>query len=94
MSNIKDVCCKLAGVYGRLVGQKYFKLEPTIRSSDTDHIGIHGGVEGRTDRRSYDDVIAKTKHSRVDGLPYFLNHGAPRARHSALGAPLLIIFQR
>ena len=38
----------------------------------TDHIGIHGGVDGRT--------VTKTKFSRIDGLPYFLNYGALRAR--------------
>ena len=38
----------------------------------TDHIGIHGGVDGRT--------VTKTKFSRIDGLPYFLNYGALRVR--------------
>ena len=28
----------------------------------------------------------KTKFSRIDGLPYFLNNGAPRARSSAINA--------
>ena len=51
------------------------KLEPVIWSRDTGHIGIHGGVDvGRT--------VTKTKLS--DGLPYFLNYGAPRARSSAI----------
>ena len=36
------------------------------------HIGIHGGVDGRT--------VTKTKFSRIDGLPYFLIYGAPRVR--------------
>ena len=27
-----------------------------------------------------DDVITKTNISRIDGLPYFLNYGVPRAR--------------
>ena len=40
------------------------------------HIGIHGGVGVRT----VDDVIAKTKISRIGGLQYFLNYGAPCAR--------------
>ena len=45
---------------------------------------------GRTDGRSYDDVI--TKISRMDGLPYFLSNGAPRARaFGARGAPLLYL---
>ena len=39
-------------------------------SGDTGHIGIHGGVDGRT----------VTKTTRTDGLPYFLTNGAPRAR--------------
>ena len=42
---------------------------------------------GRSVGRSYDDVI--TKISRMDGLPYFLSNGAPRARaFGARGAPL------
>ena len=36
------------------------------------------GVDGRT----YGDVM--TKFSRIDGLPYFLINGAPRARSSAI----------
>ena len=48
---------------------------------DTGHIGVHGGrTYGRTDGRLHDDVIARTKISRIDGLPYFSNHGAPRLR--------------
>ena len=56
------------------------KLEPVIWSCDTGHIGIHGWVDVRTDLRTVTDVIAKTKISRIDELPYFLNYGAPRAR--------------
>ena len=37
-----------------------------------------GRTVGRSVGRSYDDVI--TKISRMDGLPYFLSNGAPRAR--------------
>ena len=37
-------------------------------------------MEGLTDVRSYGRTVAKTKFSRIDGLPYFLNYGAPRAR--------------
>ena len=52
----------------------------------TGHIGIHEGADGRTDvctcgrssRHGY-----KTKFSHIDGLPYFLNYGAPRAAPSA-----------
>ena len=61
----------------------------------TGHIGIHEGADGRTYvrctygrwwRHGY-----KTKFSHIDGLPYFLNYGAPRARgFGARGAPLLI----
>ena len=43
----------------------------TIWSGDTGHIGIHGGVDGRT--------VVKTKFSRTDGLAYFLTRGARRA---------------
>lgn len=60
------------------------KFEPTIWSHDTGHIGIHGGVDLCTGGQSYDDVIAKTKISHINGLPYFLNNGAP----CACGAPL------
>ena len=46
-----------------------------------------GRSVGRSVGRSYDDVI--TKISRMDGLPYFLSNGAPRARaFGARGAPL------
>ena len=34
----------------------------------------------RTDGRTESDVITKTKISCIDGLPYSLTHGAPRAR--------------
>ena len=48
----------------------------------TGHIGIHTYV--RTDVH---DVMAKFSH--IDGLPYFLKYGAPRARaFGARGAPL------
>ena len=47
--------------------------EPAIWSHETSDIDIHGGV----DVRMHDDVIVKTKISRIDGLPYFLDHGAP-----------------
>ena len=57
------------------------KLESVIWLRDTGHISIHGGVYGRT--------VTKTKFSRIDGLPYFLNCGAPRARaFGSRGAPL------
>ena len=58
----------------------------------TGHIGIHEGADGRTYvvRTNVHDVMAiKTKFSHIDGLPYFLNNGAPRARaFGARGAPL------
>ena len=70
----------------------------------TGHIGIHEGADGRTDVRMY--VVRtygrswrhgyKTKFSHIDGLPYFLNYGAPRASaFGARGAPLifLLIFE-
>ena len=62
-----------------------------VNWSITFDFGLHDGVDvrtvGRTDGRSYDDVI--TKISRMDGLPYFLTNGAPRARaFGARGAPL------
>ena len=41
--------------------------------------GIHGGADVRTDVH---DIMA-IKFSHIDGLPYFLNYGAPRARNSA-----------
>ena len=51
-----------------------------------------GRSDGRTVGRSYDDVI--TKISRMDGLPYFLSNGAPRARaFGARGAPLLSVWK-
>ena len=54
-------------------------------------------MKGRTDVRTYvrtlyvrtvvHDVMAKFSH--IDGLPYFLKYGAPRARaFGARGAPL------
>ena len=49
------------------------KFEPVIWLRDTGHISIHGGVDERTVVRT----VNKTKFSRIDGLPYFLNYGAP-----------------
>ena len=45
-------------------------------------------MKGRTDvRTDVHDVMAKFSH--IDGLPYFLKYGAPRARaFGARGAPL------
>ena len=54
MSNIKDVCCELVGADGRHVWHKYSKREPAIWSRDTSHIGIHGGLDGRTYGRKAD----------------------------------------
>ena len=59
------------------------KLEPVIWLRDTGHIGIHGGVDGRTVVQSYgrtvvSRTVTKTKFSRIDGLSYFLNYDAPR----------------
>ena len=34
-------------------------------------------MEGWTNVRSYGRTVNKTKFSRIDGLPYFLNYGAP-----------------
>ena len=49
------------------------------------HTGTGGRTNGRR-RHSY-----KTKISRIDGLPYFLNYGAPcGSAFSARGAPLVI----
>ena len=47
------------------------KLEPTIWSSDTGHIGIHGGVDVRTFVRSHGDQFSRTV------TIYNLTHGAP-----------------
>ena len=41
-------------------------------------------MEGWRDVRSVDDVMAIKQISRIDGLPYFLNFGAPRARGASL----------
>ena len=47
-----------------------------VNYHDTSHIGIHGGIDVRTyGRWRHGD---KTKISRMDGLPYFLNHGVRR----------------
>ena len=49
MSNIKDLCCKLAiGVNWSIASSMSSKLEPVIWLRDTGHIGIHGGADGRT----------------------------------------------
>ena len=57
MPNIKDVCCKLARVSTGVLppGWMSSKLEPVIWLRDTGHIGIYGGVDGRTVVRSYGD---------------------------------------
>ena len=69
----------------------------------TGHIGIHEGADGRTDVRMYvrtlyvrtdvHDVMAIKPNfltsMDIDGLPYFLKYGAPRARNfGARGSPL------
>ena len=41
-------------------------------------------MEGWTDVQSYGRTVTKTKFACIDGLPYFLNYGAPRARSSAI----------
>ena len=47
---------------------------------DTGHIGIHGGADGRTYvRTEVHDVMAMKPNFPIDGLPYFLSYGAPRA---------------
>ena len=58
----------------------------------TGHIGIHEGADGRTYGRTlYGRHGYKTKFSPIDGLPYFLNYGAPRVgAFGARGAPLLL----
>ena len=62
------------------------KLEPVICSRDTGHIGIHGGM----DERKYVRTNGRSRHGYktqifcIDGLPYFLNFGAPQT----CGAPL------
>ena len=43
----------------------------------TGHIGIHEGADV--------NVMATKPNFLIDGLPYFLNYGAPRTR----GAPLI-----
>ena len=59
------------------------ELEPVIWSRDASRIGIHGVVDVRS------DGCAVTKIKLSDGLPNFLNYGAPRARtFGARGAPL------
>ena len=60
----------------------------TVGRSDGRTVGRSDGRSvGRSVGRSYDDVINKI--SRMDGLPYFLSNGAPRARaFGARGAPL------
>ena len=54
----------------------------------TGHIGIHEGADGRTlyVRTDVYDVMAIKPNFHIDGLPYFLNYGAPRARSSATNA--------
>ena len=48
MSNIKNVCCKLASVNWSIASWMSAKLELAIWLCDTGHIGIHGGVDRRT----------------------------------------------
>ena len=54
MSNIKDVCCKLARVLTKVLPPGMSsKLEFVIWLRDTGHIGKHGRVDGRADVRTY-----------------------------------------
>ena len=67
----------IAGVWPPCCRSTYSKPELAIWSYDTGHIVIHRGAVVRTDGPTVVDVTAKTEISRVDGLPYFLNYGAP-----------------
>ena len=56
----------------------------------TGHIGIHEGADGRTYVRTDVHDVMAIKPNHIDGLPYFLKYGAPRARaFGARGAPLI-----
>ena len=91
-------------VYGQLIFPKTVHMEVRLHASlhtkgltGVSHLTLaymmgwtYVRSVGRSDGRSYDDVI--TKISRMDGLPYFLSNGAPRARaFGARGAPLKTI---
>ena len=98
MSNIKDVCYKLVSVKWSIASWMSSKLEPVIWLRVLVTLAY---MKGRTDVRTYVRTLYvrtygrslrhgyKTKFSHIDGLPYFLNYGAPRARaFGARGAPL------
>ena len=63
---MEDVRCKLPGVWPR----RAYVILDTLAYMD-------GWTYVRT---VANDVVAKTKISRIDGLQYFLNYGAQRAR--------------
>ena len=80
MSNIKDVWCKLVSVKWSIASLMSSKLEPVIWLRVLVTLAY---MKGRTDVRTYGRSWRhgyKTKFSHIDGLPYFLNYGAPRAR--------------
>ena len=94
-------------VYGQLIFPKTVHMEVRLRASlhtkgltGVSHLTLaymmgwtYVRSVGRSVGRSYDDVI--TKISRMDGLPYVLSNGAPRARaFGARGAPLISLEQR
>ena len=85
MCNIKDVCCNLVSVKWSIASWMSSKLEPLIWLRVLVTLAY---MKGRTDvRTDVHDVMAKFSH--IDGLPYFLKYGAPRARaFGARGAPL------
>ena len=68
------------------------KLEPVIWLRVLVTLAYMKERTGRTDGRTdVHDVMAIKPIFLIDGLPYFLNYGAPRARaFGARGAPLLI----
>ena len=87
MCNIKDVCCNLVSVKWSIASWMSSKLEPVTWLRVLVTLAY---MKGRIDVRTY--VVRhgyKTKFSHIDGLPYFLKYGAPRARaFGARGAPL------
>ena len=78
MSNIKDVCCKLVTVSNGVLPPGWaLNLSPWYGYVYWSH--WHTWRGGRTYGRSWRHDY-KTKFSHIDGLPYFLNYGAPRGR--------------
>ena len=94
MSNIKDVCCKLATVSNGVLPPGWaLNLSPWYGYVYWSHWHTWRGRQTyvRTDGRSWHHGY-KTKFSHIDGLPYFLNYAWFQRRNTGLDKQKCVYF--